>query len=105
MPKLTNPFPRTCIKCEGSEIDKVFPDKGNQCKECLKEYNTLYVRNKRGSKPRSRMTTEQRRQAQKESKQRQKANKAKKADEVDYEQQLQQEIKRLIIEASDCLMD
>lgn len=100
MPKPLQPYPRTCTLCGGSEPDKQFPPRNNQCKDCLTQYNTEYQRKRRGSKPRTRMSPEERRQSQKESKQRQKANKAKKASKT-RDGLMQQEIQKRITEAMD----
>jgi hypothetical protein len=96
--------PRTCSKCDGSENDKPFPPIGSQCSDCLREYNTAYIRNKRGSKPRGPLLTEeQKRQHQKESNKRYRANNPRKSKQSSFtrEELAQREIQRLIAEAAD----
>ncbi len=94
---------RICSKCNNEEsTEHPFLPTGNQCKSCLQEYNTLYIRNKRGSKPRSRMSPDERRQAQAESRKRQRvANEKNKKQPLTLEQQEQLRIKRLLAEAEE----
>jgi hypothetical protein len=57
---------RICSKCDSEEsTEHPFPPTGNQCKSCLQEYNTVYIRNKRGHKSRSEKLTLEERHANK----------------------------------------
>jgi len=62
--KLYSEGPRKCVKCNKEEsAERPFPPKGNQCKQCVKGYNTEYQRKRRGHKPRDeKLSPEQLRQ-------------------------------------------
>jgi hypothetical protein len=93
---------RICSKCNTEESDDCpFPPTGNQCKSCLQDYNTTYIRNKRGQKPRSeKMSAEQRHQNKLESTRRW-HKKAKQGKALSAEEQEQLRIKRLLAEAEE----
>ena len=96
---------RICSKCGSEESDEhPFPPTGNQCKSCLQDYNTTYIRTKRGHKPRSeKLSAEQRHQNKLESGRRwhEKARQGKQAKTLTAEEQEQLRIKRLLAEAEE----
>src|SRR4051812_10952035 len=93
---------RVCSKCSTQESDECpFPPAGNQCKKCLREYNTVYIRNKRGHKPRSKkMSAEQRHQNKLESTRRW-HKKVRQGKALSAEEQEQLRIRRLLVKAEE----